>query len=115
MRKPRQGYVLIIKAMDRLGRNYKEILDQWRIITNEKQVHIVVINMPLLGTRQREGIAVAKLRGVRFGRPRKYLLNLRNIKRSRKAGKFPQKKQHADNLTRHFFLLPTLRQFFGKQ
>ncbi len=104
IRKIRPGDILVVKAIDRLGRNYEEILDQWRFITKEKQVDIVVLDMPLLDTRQtgkdltgifvadlvlqilsyvaqterentrqrqREGIAAAKLRGVRFGRPRK--------------------------------------------
>ncbi len=104
MRKIRPGDILVIKSIDRLGRNYEEILLQWRIITKEKQVKIVVLDMPLLDTRksrggltdifvadlvlqilsyvaqterenirqrQMEGIAAAKLRGVRFGRPRK--------------------------------------------
>ena len=94
----------MVKSIDRLGRNYEEILLQWRIITKEKQVDMVVQDMPLLDTRksgsdltgtfvadlvlqilsyvaqterenihqrQMEGIAAAKLRGVKFGRPRK--------------------------------------------
>ena len=103
MKKLRPGDTLIIKSIDRLGRNYEEIQNQWRIITKEKKVDIVVIDMPLLDTRrdknllgtfisdlvlqllsfisenerttirqrQAEGIAVAKKRGVRFGRPTK--------------------------------------------
>ena len=99
----RPGDTLIIKSIDRLGRNYEEIQNQWRIITKEKKVDIVVIDMPLLDTRrdknllgtfisdlvlqllsfilenerttirqrQAEGIAAAKKRGVRFGRPTK--------------------------------------------
>ena len=99
----RLGDTLIIKSIDRLGRNYEEIQNQWRIITKEKKVDIVVIDMPLLDTRrdknllgtfisdlvlqllsfisenerttirqrQAEGIAAAKKRGVRFGRPTK--------------------------------------------
>ena len=43
---------LIIKSIDRLGRNYEEILEQWRVITKEKQVAIVVLDMPLLDTRK---------------------------------------------------------------
>ena len=97
--------LLYIKSIDRLGRNYDEILQQWRILTKEKQVDIVVLDMPLLDTRrgkdlmgtflsdivlqvlsfvaeneranirqrQAEGIAAAKARGVRFGRPCKPL------------------------------------------
>ena len=104
LRKIRPGDIVVIKSIDRLGRNYEEIMLQWRIITKEKQVDVVVLDMPLLDTRksgndltgtfvadlvlqilsyvaqterenihqrQKEGIAAAKLRGVRFGRPRK--------------------------------------------
>ena len=103
MKKLRPGDTLIIKSIDLLGRNYEEIQNQWRIITKEKKVDIVVIDMPLLDTRrdknllgtfisdlvlqllsfisenerttirqrQAEGIAAAKKRGVRFGRPTK--------------------------------------------
>lgn len=46
------GDTFVIKSIDRLGRNYEEILKQWRIITKEKQVAIVVLDMPLLDTRQ---------------------------------------------------------------
>ncbi len=52
MRKLKTGDTLVIKSIDRLGRNYDEILDQWRILTKEKQVAIVVLDMPLLDTRQ---------------------------------------------------------------
>jgi DNA invertase Pin-like site-specific DNA recombinase len=97
--------LLYVKSIDRLGRNYDEILEQWRILTKEKGVDIVVLDMPLLDTRrgkdlmgtflsdivlqvlsfvaenernnirqrQAEGIAAAKARGVRFGRPAKPL------------------------------------------
>lgn len=98
------GDILVVKSIDRLGRNYEEIQNQWRIITREKGANIVVIDMPLLDTRnkkedltgtfvadlvlqilsyvaetervnirkrQKEGIAAAKMRGVKFGRPRK--------------------------------------------
>lgn len=93
--------LLYIKSIDRLGRNYGEILEQWRILTKENGIDIVVLDMPLLDTRrgkdlmgtflsdivlqvlsfvaenertnirqrQAEGIAAAKARGVRFGRP----------------------------------------------
>ena len=93
--------LLYIKSIDRLGRNYEEILEQWRFLTKEKGVDIVVLDMPLLDTRcgkdlmgtflsdivlqvlsfvaenertnirqrQAEGIAAAKAKGVRFGRP----------------------------------------------
>lgn len=46
------GDTFVIKSIDRLGRNYEEILEQWRIITKEKQADIVVIDMPLLDTRR---------------------------------------------------------------
>ena len=95
---------LIIKSIDRLGRDYGEILEQWRVITKERQADVVVLDMPLLDTRQKErdltgtfiadlvlqilsyvaqterefirqrqaeGIAAAKERGVKFGRPPK--------------------------------------------
>lgn len=52
LRKVKSGDTLVVKSIDRLGRNYDEILDQWRIITKEKQVAIVVLDMPLLDTRQ---------------------------------------------------------------
>lgn len=104
IRKLRPGDTLVLKSIDRLGRNYEEILNQWRIITKEMRVDIVVLDMPLLDTRQtgkdltgtfvadlvlqilsyvaqterenirqrqKEGIAAARLRGVKFGRPRK--------------------------------------------
>ena len=93
--------ILVIKSIDRLGRNYSEILDEWKRITHKKGADIVVLDMPLLDTtkskdllgtfiadlvlqllsfvaenerinihqRQAEGIAAAKRRGVRFGRP----------------------------------------------
>jgi DNA invertase Pin-like site-specific DNA recombinase len=95
------GDLLYIKSIDRLGRNYDEILNHWRVLTKERQVDIAVIDMPILDTRrgkdllgtliadivlnllsfvaqnerenirqrQAEGIAAAKARGVRFGRP----------------------------------------------
>lgn len=101
VRKIKKDDLLYIKSIDRLGRNYEEILEQWRILTKEKGVDIVVLDMPLLDTRrgkdlmgtflsdivlqvlsfvaeneraairqrQAEGIAAAKKRGVRFGRP----------------------------------------------
>ena len=103
VRRLRKGDLFYIKSIDRLGRNYDEIIEQWRIITKEKGADIVVIDMPLLDTRlnkdlmgtfiadivlqilsfvahserdnirkrQAEGIASAKSRGVRFGRPEK--------------------------------------------
>ena len=106
----RPNDVLVVKSIDRLGRNYEDILEQWRIITKEKQAAIVVIDMPLLDTRQgrdltgtliadivlqllsyvaeternfirqrqAEGIAAAKARGQRFGRPTQCLGVARN-------------------------------------
>lgn len=97
-----KGDLLVIKSIDRLGRNYDEILIQWRKITKEIEADILVIDMPLLDTRdkgadttgklisdivlqllayiaeterdfihqrQREGIAAARSKGIRFGRP----------------------------------------------
>ena len=52
LRKLKPGDTLFIKSIDRLGRNYAEILEQWRIITKEKRADIVVLDMPLLDTRQ---------------------------------------------------------------
>lgn len=101
LRKLNENSVLYIKSIDRLGRNYGELNEQWRIITKEKKADIVVIDMPLLDTRreknllgtfisdvvlallsyvaenertnikqrQAEGIAAAKARSVKFGRP----------------------------------------------
>lgn len=101
LRKLKPRDLLMIKSIDRLGRNYEEILEQWRILTKEKNVDIQVLDMPLLNTRtevegltgvfiadlvlqilayvaetertfikqrQAEGIALAKARGVQFGR-----------------------------------------------
>ena len=52
MRRLKAGDTLVIKSIDRLGRNYDEILEQWRLLTKDKQVAIVVLDMPLLDTRQ---------------------------------------------------------------
>lgn len=52
MRKIKPGDTLVIKSIDRLGRNYSEILEQWRVITKEKQADVVVLDMPLLDTRR---------------------------------------------------------------
>ncbi len=46
------GDTLVVKSIDRLGRNYDDILEQWRLLTKEKQVAIVVLDMPLLDTRR---------------------------------------------------------------
>lgn len=65
IRKIKPGDVLVVKSIDRLGRNYEEILDQWRLITKEKRADIVVLDIPLLDTRQTgkdlTGIFVADL------------------------------------------------------
>mgnify|MGYP002525608245 CR=1 FL=1 len=52
IKKIKPGDTLVIKSIDRLGRNYDEILEQWRILTKEKKAEIVVLDMPLLDTRQ---------------------------------------------------------------
>ena len=52
MRKLKDGDTLVVKSIDRLGRNYQEILEQWRVITKEKRAAIVVLDMPLLDTRR---------------------------------------------------------------
>lgn len=105
VKKLKPGDLLYIQSIDRLGRNYIEIQEQWRVLTKDKHVDIAVIDMPLLDTRsgkdllgtfiadlvlqilsfvaqterehirerQAQGIAAAKSRGVRFGRPAKEL------------------------------------------
>lgn len=120
VRKLKKDDLLYIKSIDRLGRNYSEILEQWRILTKEKGIDIVVLDMPLLDTRrgkdlmgtflsdivlqvlsfvaenertnirqrQAEGIAAAKARGVRFGRPPKPLpKNFHHLYQQWKNGK----------------------------
>lgn len=52
LRKLKKEDVLYIKSIDRLGRDYMEILEQWRILTKEKEIDIVVLDMPLLDTRR---------------------------------------------------------------
>ena len=52
VRRLKAGDTLVVKSIDRLGRNYDEILEQWRLLTKDKQVAIVVLDMPLLDTRQ---------------------------------------------------------------
>ncbi len=101
VKKLKPGDLLYIKSIDRLGRNYKEIQNQWRTLTRDKGMDIIVLDMPLLDTRrgkdlmgtflsdivlqvlsfvaenervnirqrQTEGIAAAKAKGIRFGRP----------------------------------------------
>ena len=105
LKKLKPGDLLYILSIDRLGRNYIEIQEQWRVLTKEKGVDIGVIDMPILDTRkgkdllgtfiadlvlqilsfvaqterenirsrQAQGIAAAKKRGVKFGRPQKEL------------------------------------------
>lgn len=99
--------ILFVKSLDRLGRSYQELCEQWRLITKEKKADVVIIDVPLLDTRheknllgtlisdlilsllsfcsdnehklihqrQAEGIAAAKARGIKFGRPPKPLPN----------------------------------------
>lgn len=55
LRRVKPGDIVVIHSIDRLGRNYDEILEQWRIITKEKQVDIVMLDFPLLDTRLRTG------------------------------------------------------------
>lgn len=64
MRKLKFGDTLVIKSIDRLGRNYEEILEQWRIITKEKQAAIVVIDMPLLDTRRNKDLTGALIADI---------------------------------------------------
>lgn len=104
VKKLKRGDELYIKSIDRLGRNYDEILAEWRYLTTVKQINIIVLDFPLLDTRlkvngitgkfladlvlqvlsyvaqvereninqrQREGIKIAKEKGVKFGRPKK--------------------------------------------
>lgn len=52
VRKLKSGDILYIKSIDRLGRNYEEIQNQWRIITKEIGADVVVLDMPLLDTRR---------------------------------------------------------------
>ena len=56
LRKIKNGDTLVVKSIDRLGRNYEEILEQWRIITKEKCAAIVVLDMPLLDTRKNKDL-----------------------------------------------------------
>lgn len=124
IRKLKKGDVIVVKSIDRFGRDYNEIINEWRKITQVKKADIVVIDMPLLDTtqnknlfgtfisdlvlqilsfvaetertnikqRQAEGIAAAKAKGVKFGRPKKYyaedfidiLLKVRNREISNK-------------------------------
>lgn len=56
LRRLHEGDTLVIKSIDRLGRNYQDILEQWRLITKEKKADIVVLDMPLLDTRQNRNL-----------------------------------------------------------
>lgn len=104
LKKLKPGDTFVIKSIDRLGRDYEEIIEHWRMISKERGAGIVVLDMPLLDTRQKdrdltgtfiadlvlqilsyvaqterefnrqrqaEGIAAAKAKGVKFGRPPK--------------------------------------------
>ncbi|MCI9325464.1 MAG: recombinase family protein [Lachnospiraceae bacterium] len=53
LKKMRKKDILVVQSIDRLGRNYEEILEQWRILTRERQIDIVVLDMPLLDTRDK--------------------------------------------------------------
>lgn len=55
MRRLKPGDVIFVKSIDRLGRNYQEIIEEWRSITQKKGAHIVVLDMPLLDTRNDKG------------------------------------------------------------
>ena len=71
LRKLKRDDVFVVKSIDRLGRNYAEILEQWRIITKEKGAAIVVSDMPLLDTRNKKdflGTIIADDVGVRADR-----------------------------------------------
>ena len=57
VRRLRPSDTLAVKSIDRLGRNYREILEQWRILTHERRVGVVVLDMPLLDTRQERDLA----------------------------------------------------------
>ena len=138
LKKLKPGDVLFIKAIDRLGRNYNMILDEWRTLTKEKGIDIVVIDMPLLDTRiegknlvgkfiadvvlqvlsfvaqneretmrqrQAEGIRMAKLRGVKFGRPPKDIPDgFKEIVKLYKQGKITSSKAcELSGLTRGTF------------
>lgn len=114
----REGDLLIVKSIDRLGRKYKDIRREWEDITQNIKADIKVLDMPLLDTtlhkdllgtfisdlilqilayvaenerinikqRQAEGIAAAKARGVKFGRPKKELPELEKILKKQKEG-----------------------------
>ena len=60
----RPGDVLVVQSIDRLGRNYTEILDQWRMITKEQKAAIVVLDMPLLDTREGRDLTGTLIAGI---------------------------------------------------
>lgn len=64
LRKLKAGDTLVIKSIDRLGRNYDEILAQWRLLTKEKQVAVVVLDIPLLDTRQGRDLTGVLIAGI---------------------------------------------------
>ena len=64
LQKLKTGDTIVIKSIDRLGRNYDEILEQWRLLTKQKQVDIIVLDMPLLNTKQGKdltGVVIADI------------------------------------------------------
>ena len=73
VRRLKQGDVLVVKSIDRLGRNYDEIIEQWRIVTKERRAHVVVLDMPLLDTREKPH----DLTGHLYSRPRAAAAQLR--------------------------------------
>ena len=82
MRKLKDGDTLVIKSIDRLGRNYEEILEQWRIITKEKHAAIVVLDMPLLDTRQNRDLTstlIADIGSCPAGSSRGFCLPVRCV------------------------------------
>ena len=129
LKKLNKGNILVVKSIDRLGRNYDEILKQWRYITKDIDADIVVLDMELLDTRQHknllgtfvsdmvlqilgfvaeserenirqrqtEGIAAAKARGVKFGRPKKFIADnytvIHNLYRQKKISKKEAKRR----------------------
>lgn len=68
LRKLKAGDTLVIKNIDRLGRNYDEILAQWRILTKQIQVDIIVLDMPLLNTKQRKDLTGVVIADIVFQR-----------------------------------------------
>jgi DNA invertase Pin-like site-specific DNA recombinase len=139
-----EGDVLHIGSIDRLGRNYDEIQRQWRVLTKERGVDIVVLDMSLLDTRrgkdlmgtfiadlvlqilsfvahserdnirkrQAEGIAAAKARGVRFGRPvKKSPENFGKLVRGYERGKLSLKEVIAESGLKEATFYRRLREY----